>query len=47
LLRHVMLCFGLKLMVGVIEQHVPGAAWQQGDIILDMNGSAVFDDFPF
>jgi hypothetical protein len=34
-------------MVGVIGQHVPGATLQQGVIILDMNGSAVFDDLPF
>jgi hypothetical protein len=47
LLPHVLLCFGRKLMVGVIGQHVPGATLQQGVIILDMNGSAVFDDLPF
>jgi hypothetical protein len=43
----VVLLLGGKLVIGVGKQDVPGTALQQRDIVLYMDGGAVFDDFFF
>ena len=37
------LFLAVQLVIRVVEQHVPGAPLQQGDIVFDLDGRAVLD----